>query len=196
VGPHPVEKRRVTLSGDRHPCAASFAQARSRIRLLSLVRVDRRESRDRGVRVSPPPPAGPGHRPGPLPCPSVASEASVHAGCTSPCSPSSWPAGLTTNQPWRRCAAASWTAWPPSTPRTANSAGAHQADLPHPGAAATPAPATGRLGGRDDPAPCPPARSAPPTTWRSGPSPPRSSPPCSWPSRNGRPTTARETCAR
>ena len=27
------------------------------------------ESRDPGVRVSPPPPAGPGHRPGPLPCP-------------------------------------------------------------------------------------------------------------------------------
>jgi hypothetical protein len=36
-----------------------------------------------GVRVSAPPPTGPGHRAGPLPCPSVVSEASVHTGCTS-----------------------------------------------------------------------------------------------------------------
>jgi hypothetical protein len=45
----------------------------------------RRESRDRGVRVSPPPPQGPGHRPGPLLCPTAATEPSVHAGYTPAC---------------------------------------------------------------------------------------------------------------
>jgi hypothetical protein len=67
----------------------------------------KRESRDRGVRVSPPPPAGPGHRPGPLPCPSVATEASVHAGYTaaSACSRSRrsarWSSSSGNRWPWR-----------------------------------------------------------------------------------------------
>jgi hypothetical protein len=57
------------------------------------VRSNRRSARQRSrhqapfrrrarVRVSPPPPQGPGHRPGPLLCPRAATEPSVHAGCT------------------------------------------------------------------------------------------------------------------